>query len=216
MSYGATEIGRVASGDTSLIARHPGAVGMLEAGLSIEIVDRQNTPCRAGQEGIVRLKSHLMCQGYVGNAPSALAEPTSPFRDGWFYPGDLGIVFEDGLLAITGREAETINLSGAKFSPVLLEQRVAEIGEVDDVCVMALNNSSVDVLAVAVVCKAGTDLPSLRQKVAARLPRQFPLLLVRVAKIPRNAMGRVPRREFAEQVAALVQKKTAQDNASNR
>ena len=39
------------------------------------------------------------------------------FRDGWFYPGDLGTLNTDGLLVITGREQAVLNLGGDKISP---------------------------------------------------------------------------------------------------
>ena len=202
MSYGATEVGRVAAGDTSLVDRHPGAVGRIEPGVTLEIVDAAGAPVPPGDRGIVRIKSPYMCDGYVG-VPHG---PHSPFREGWFYPGDLGILFEDGMFAVAGRLSETINLSGAKLSPEVLEQRISAFPEVLDACALALQTREADLLGIAVVCAEGTDLKDLRARMQSHLPRQFPLVVISVPQIPRNAMGRVPRQEFAAQLVAEIAK----------
>ena len=65
-------------------------------------------------------------------------EPTPAFRDGWFYPGDLGSLAPDGLLRIAGRADEVINLGGEKISPETLEEQVRLIHGVADVAAFAL------------------------------------------------------------------------------
>lgn len=196
MSYGATEVGRVAAGDTAMVDRHSGAVGFVEPGITVEIVDREGNRRPAGETGIVRMKSDFMVEGYVGRP--AQQGPRAPLRDGWFYPGDFGIVFEDGLFAITGRLGDTLNVSGAKLSPIVLEERIAKLPEVHDVCATVLQMDRADVLAIAVTCDDGVDFKQLRQKIARLVPRQFPLNVMRVARIPRNAMGRIPRQAFTK------------------
>ncbi|WEK46789.1 MAG: class I adenylate-forming enzyme family protein [Candidatus Andeanibacterium colombiense] len=205
MSYGATEIGRVAAGDTALVDRHPGAVGMVEPGIAVEIVDADGALRPPGEPGIVRMKSDFMVGGYIGQ----LQGPRSPFRDGWFYPGDLGIVFDDGLFAITGRMSETINVSGAKYSPVVLEERLSRDPSIRDCCVVSVQLDSTDLLAVAVVCPQGTDLPSLRKRMEKQLPKHITFALISVPSIPRNAMGRIPRAGVAKKLAALLKDRAA-------
>lgn len=207
MSYGATEVGRVAAGAASLVDRHSGAVGFVEPGITVEIVDRQGNHKPAGEMGIVRMKSGFMCEGYVGMPGQP--GPRASLRQGWFYPGDFGILFEDGLFAITGRLSETLNLSGAKISPIDLEERIAKLPVVKDVCACALQTDKTDVLAIAVTCDPKVELKALRQKIAQLVPRQFPLVLLRVQQIPRNAMGRIPRQAFAKALTEQVKKQAA-------
>jgi acyl-CoA synthetase (AMP-forming)/AMP-acid ligase II len=215
MSYGATEVGRVAAGDTSTVDRHSGAVGFVEPGITVEIVDREGIPKTAGEVGIVRMKSSFMCDGYVGQAPRQ--GPQASLRDGWFYPGDFGIVFEDGLFAITGRVAETLNISGAKLSPVVLEERIAKLPEVSDVCATVLQLDRADVLAIAIACADEVDIRQLREKVAQLVPRQFPLAVIRVPHIPRNAMGRIPRQAFARSLTEQAKERVrAQQEAQGK
>lgn len=207
MSYGATEVGRVAAGDTSLVDRNPGAVGMIEPGVTVEIVDPQGAPRPAGEPGIVRMKSAYMVDGYIGQPPVRGAN--TPFRDGWFYPGDIGILYEDGLFAITGRNSEAINISGAKLSPIVLEERLGELPEIQDVCVVAMQLDQGDVLTAAVVCAHDVDLVALRQKMAGLVPRQFPFMVAKVEKIPRNAMGRIPRTAVARMLTRKAKENIA-------
>lgn len=199
MSYGATEIGRVAAGDASLVERDSGAVGLLEPGITLQIVDGQGNEQPAGQPGIVRLKSDFMCDSYIGIPPQT--GPNAPFRNGWFYPGDIGVLYPDGLFAISGRLSETINLAGAKFSPPVLEERLMKLPEVRDVCVVALQLDHADLLAVAAILEPGTDAKATKAKMRKLLPPQFPFALFSVESIPRNAMGRIPRQAFARNLA---------------
>lgn len=207
MSYGATEVGRVAAGDTRLVERDDGAVGMVEPGITVEIVGPKGNPVPAGKPGIVRMKSDFMVGGYAGlPAPSG---PRASFRDGWFYPGDIGIVYEDGLFAITGRTAETLNLAGAKLSPIAFEEKLTKLPEIQDVCVVVMQLDQGDLLTVAAVCAPGTDIPALRKKIRPLLPKQFPFAFFTVAEIPRNAMGRIPRGAVAKKLAARIKEQQA-------
>src|SRR3569833_1490300 len=205
MSYGATEVGRVAAGDTAMVDRHSGAVGFVEPGITVEIVDAQGNPKPAGEPGIVRMKSGFMCDGYGGQPPQQGSQAS--LRDGWFYPGDFGIVFEDGLFAITGRTSETLNVSGAKLSPVVLEERIAKLPEVWDVCATVVQTARQDVLTIAVCCADDVNLNQLRQKIVPLVPRQFPMVVVQVPRIARNAMGRIPRQAFSKKLSEAAKER---------
>ena len=43
------------------------------------------------------------------------------FRDGCFYTGDTGYLMKDGMLVITGREKDVLNLGGDKVKPQTIE-----------------------------------------------------------------------------------------------
>src|SRR5215468_5426571 len=99
-SYGSTEVGTVASAPAHLIADIPGAVGHVTPGVSIEIVDQSGQMLPAGKEGFVRIRSPHSVKGYVGNPEGS----RTAFRDGCFYPGDIGYLTHDRMLVISGRE----------------------------------------------------------------------------------------------------------------
>ena len=95
-----------------------GATGYVAPWAELEIVDHNDRPVPAGSEGIVRIRA--TCQG-APYPPERAAENTS-FRDGWFYPGDLGRYETDGLLVLTGRTSEVINVGGLKLAPEVIEE----------------------------------------------------------------------------------------------
>jgi acyl-CoA synthetase (AMP-forming)/AMP-acid ligase II len=200
VSYGATETGSIAIGEHDMVDRHPGAVGFLRPGVSVEIVDPKGQPVPPGQPGLVRTRSELMVTSYEDGG----ATPGSGhFRDGWFYPGDVGRLFEDGLLAIEGRAGDTLNLGGWKVSANDLEAKVADIPGIRDVCAVTMQLPEGDMLTFGVVCDDGLDLAALRARIHSMLSKSRRFHVIRVPSIPRNAMGKIPRALIASQLAAL-------------
>lgn len=200
IAYGSTETGSIAMGDARIIDRHPGAVGYALPGVQIQIVDDEDTPVAAGLSGRVRVRSPNMVQGYW----SAAGETASAcFRDGWFLPGDIGCLEHDGLLVIHGRDGDTLNLGGSKIELGPLEQAIGELDAVSDCCALSVPGNDGDRLAVVVACADDTDLGALRHTIRAARPDLPQFTLVRLASIPRNAMGKVPRLALAQRIAQL-------------
>ncbi len=197
ISYGSTESGTVASGDGSVIDRHVGAVGHVRPGLTVEVVDPGDAPVAAGETGIIRIQSPLMCDSYEDGSAGRLG-----LNGGWFYPGDIGRLFDDGLLAIEGRVSETVNIAGSKMSAVDLESRVGRIAGVRDLCACVLPLDEGDLLTFAVVADSSTDLKEVAAQIRMAIRGQ-PFHLVGVKSIPRNAMGKVPRQVIANKLTAL-------------
>lgn len=206
VSYGSTETGSVALGDDQLIERHPGAVGMLRPGVEVEIVGPDGEPVAPGEPGLVRIRSPLMVAGYEAGAGTG---GESRFKDGWFYPGDVGRLYDDKLLAIDGRAGDTLNLGGWKVLATDLETRVGQIAGVRDVCAVAMPLPQGDMLTFGIVCDDGIDFEALNQQVAALMMRRRPFRLIRMPAIPRNAMGKIPRPLIAARLAALYEKAAA-------
>jgi acyl-coenzyme A synthetase/AMP-(fatty) acid ligase len=207
--YGATETGGIATGDASLLDRHPGAVGFVVDCGSIQIVDQEGRPRPPGQEGIVRTRTSHMVLGYGGDLES---KSDDVFRDAWFYPGDRGVLFEDGLLVITGRVSETLNIGGLKISLLDFEAELVKLPEIKDACAIVLKLDAGDRLALAVVCDEAVDLQALSQQITPRLPVHVQYNLFRVPYIPRNAMGKIPRNALAKKLSEVYQRNIASRN----
>ncbi len=205
ISYGATETGSMAIGDHDVITRHPGAVGFLRPGVEVEIVGPKGEPVPAGQPGLVRARSGIMVSSYeAGSATTGGGH----FRDGWFYPGDVGRLYEDGLLAIDGRAGDTLNLGGWKVNANDLEGKVAQMPGVRDVCAVTMQLDEGDILTFGIVCDDSMNLTALRSGIDAMLSRSRRFQIIRLPAIPRNAMGKIPRALIASQLAALYGAKT--------
>lgn len=189
IAYGSTETGGISTGDSSLMDRHPGAVGFAMEGASIEIVDSNGKNRPTGQAGTVRTRTSYMASGYVGSAASA----DDQFRDAWFYPGDEGVLFADGLLAINGRLSETLNLMGVKYSTSDLEAKLAQLNSIREVCAVMMKVGDADALVFAAVTDDATAMRRLWHEIQAEIPLGVPMRLVRVPALPRNGMGKIER-----------------------
>lgn len=194
-TYGATETGSVASAPMEDLVDHPGAVGHLYAGVDMEAVDEHDRPLPAGTEGILRVRSDLLADGYFDD-PAATAEA---FRDGWFYPGDLGAVSPQRHLVITGRVAEVINNGGDKISPHVIEEVLrAQPGIVDAAAFGMPDADGMTKVWAAVVTRAPFDMDTVMRGCLDLLRGRAPQSIVVVDELPRNANGKVVREELAK------------------
>ena len=69
-------------------------------------------------EGAYRIRADCMGRPYP--AP----RDGDSIRDGWFYPGDRGRIRPDGMLIVSGRVSDIINIGGTKLAPELIEDVV--------------------------------------------------------------------------------------------
>jgi acyl-coenzyme A synthetase/AMP-(fatty) acid ligase len=195
-SYGATETGTIALAPAQMIADIPGAVGFVTPGASVEVVDAADNVLALGKEGIVRTRTPQMVDGYVGN-PEAT---TRAFRNGWFYPGDIGTLTSDGMLIIRGREASVLNIGGDKVKPELVEEALTAFGGIEQAAVFTQKNElDVPELWAAIVCRSDLDYGALRSHCEQRLGQAFvPRHIIRLDSLPRNSAGKVERHRLAE------------------
>ncbi|OYU68573.1 MAG: hypothetical protein CFE28_00295 [Alphaproteobacteria bacterium PA2] len=187
VNYGATETGTVVMGLIAELDR-PDAAGFICPWATVGAVDPEGRPVPADQVGEIRIRSDNLCAGYLED-PQATA---AMFRDGWFWPGDLGQISEDGRLAIVGRTNDLMNIGGAKVLATRVEAVALTVAGVEDVA--AFPGPGEDGLATAWVAYVkGPDLnvEALRERMTRALGR-VPVMR-EVAAIPRNGMGKIQR-----------------------
>ena len=195
-AYGSTEASMSATAYAHEIADVPRAVGFVTPGVAIQIVDASGTILPPGQEGAVRVRSEYAVDGYFGNPE----ESNKVFRDGWFYPGDVGTLTAENLLVITGREQVMLNLGGDKISPESIELVLSQFkGVIESAAFSVPNEYGVDEVCAAVVSGEKIDEQSLRSHCAERIPRSFaPVKYFFVETLPHNEMGKIDRRRLQE------------------
>jgi acyl-CoA synthetase (AMP-forming)/AMP-acid ligase II len=164
------------------------------------VVDEQGAPRPPDEIGQVRIRSGVMVNGYVGD-PIATARH---FRDGWFYPGDMGSFTRDGVLRYHGRKDDMMVLNGINIFPAEIERTLEEHPAVKHAAAFPLESPVYGDIPVAVVELNGTmrvDESSLaayaREQLGARAPRK----VVIVDALPRNAAGKVVKRDLAATLA---------------
>jgi long-chain acyl-CoA synthetase len=192
-NYGSTEAGGSAVRDYD--SDDPFDAGRISPGTQLEIVDEDDNVLPDGEQGRIRVKSPGMAHEYLGN-PEATSRS---FKDGWFYPGDLGIIRPDKGLTLAGRESEVINAGGVKVDPVRLDHFALQFTGVSDACSFGYKTSS-DLLQVgmALVTEEDLDLQALLTALKLEFGTAAPTLVARVDSIPRTATGKPIRRTLAE------------------
>jgi long-chain acyl-CoA synthetase len=109
--YGLTETSPATNSNT-LDAQKIGTVGRPIPGGTIRIAP----------DGEVLVKGHMVFQGYWNNE-SATKEMID--EDGWLHTGDIGVLDDEGFLAITGRKKDLIiTAAGKNVAPAVLEDRL--------------------------------------------------------------------------------------------
>jgi acyl-CoA synthetase (AMP-forming)/AMP-acid ligase II len=200
--YGSTEAGSVASAPAHLIAHLPNAVGRVAPWITVEVVDSSGQPLPAGKEGVVRIRGPYNVTGYVGDP----VESAKAFRDGWFYPGDVGYLTQDRVLVILGRENAVLNVGGDKVGPEAVERVLAGFQGIEQAAAFSVPDEfSNGVLWAAVVAPAGFDEAALRGHCARQLAAMYiPVRFVAVDQLPRNEFGKLDRQHLPDIAARFA------------
>lgn len=194
-NYGSTEAGgataRLYESDDPFDAGHP------IPGSIVEIVDENDEPVPQGTVGRIRHRSFGMVHEYLGD-PEGTARA---FRDGWFYPGDLGFIRPDGGLTLTGRETEVLNAGGVKIDPARIDHAALRVPGVREACSFeyAAENGNRQI-GLAVVAN-DLDARALVAELDAEFGAAAPKLIAKVDAIPRTAAGKPKRRELSARFA---------------
>ncbi len=205
MGYGSAEMGYVTSAPLGRLRNVTGGVGAIVPWVEAEAVDQEDKPLPPGTAGQLRFRSEIMARSYL-NDPISSAKA---FRDGWFYPGDIGAVTSERMLLIAGRTDDVINAGGAKFNPLSIERKLTSLEEVTDAIAFAAPTShGADNIWVAVQPSGNFEVEGLRKLCRERLV-QFPVgRLIFIKKLPRNAMGKVSRQELRSMAAKIVSRRS--------
>jgi long-chain acyl-CoA synthetase len=192
-NYGSTEVGGIAVREYN--SDDPFDAGRISPGTQVEIVNEHDTVLPDGEQGRIRVKSPGMATEYLGN-PAATRQS---FKDGWFYPGDLGVIRPDKGLTLAGRESEVINAGGVKVDPMRLDHFARQFNGVIDACSFGCEVSSgLLQIGIALVVEADFDLQALLSAMTIEFGSAAPTLVARVDSIPRTATGKPIRRTLAE------------------
>lgn len=177
--------------------RRPGWVGLPLAGVQTRLVDDDGAVVPHDGETIGRLQvqSPTMFDGYL-SLPDATAEAFD--ADGWYRTGDVAVVDSGGMHRIVGRESvDLIKSGGYRIGAGEVETALLGHPDVQEVAVVGVPDDDLGQRIVAVV--VGSAEPSaLISYVAQQLSVHKRPREVRVVdSLPRNAMGKVLKKELA-------------------
>ncbi|MDF1586547.1 class I adenylate-forming enzyme family protein [Marinimicrococcus flavescens] len=197
-SYGTNDAGGIAVADPAAVASCPGTIGTILEGLRWEVVDGEDRPLPAGTPGRLRLSGPGVVTGYLDPQLDA-----RHLKDGWFYPGDMVSADAAGRLTFHGRVDDMMNFDGIKIFPAEIEQVLLAHPAVAEAAAFPLRvMTSRDVPMAAVVLRRPVDGEELvgfcRERLGVRSPRRVFVL----DALPRNAVGKVLRRELSARLRA--------------
>ena len=199
--YGSSESGFVASASYNMISHEPSAVGFVLPSMQVEIVDETGTVLRAGQEGLVRGRSSYIAKIFAANHSEGVTAASDP----WWYSGDLGRLTEDGILCISGRTDDLLNMGGVKVAAESLDEQARRYPGVKDAGVCAvLGQSGMDEAWFGIVSDDRIDLSDFKKWIEERQnePIRVGEILV-VDRIPRSELGKLQRHELKALLLAV-------------
>lgn len=95
------------------------------------------TELKTTDSGEICVRGAMLMLGYY-NDEKATKEAID--EDGWLHTGDLGILDEKGYLHIKGRIKDVIIRNGNNLSPVTIEQKLMQLPQIEDVCVVGIKD----------------------------------------------------------------------------
>ena len=110
--YGCTETSAVISSNPPG-RRRAGSVGVPIRDCEVRILDDDDRPLAAGEDGEICVRSPGVMRGYW-NAPE---ETAAALRDGWLHTGDVGHLDADGYLFVVDRKKDLILRGGFNVFP---------------------------------------------------------------------------------------------------
>jgi acyl-coenzyme A synthetase/AMP-(fatty) acid ligase len=154
----------------------------------VQVVDEGHRPAGVGEVGAIRIRTNGV-EAYLGDPFASAAF----FRDGWFYPGDLGVFRKDGRLALQGRLTDVINVMGSKYAAAPIEAELLERLDLEAVCVFSAPGEAGEEVHVAVQPKGPISAADLKDALLAALPPMTGVKVHAVQSFPRNHMGKIER-----------------------
>ena len=178
-----------------------GSAGRSRVGVEVRVVGADGDPLAPGEVGEIVVRGPSVMAGYW-NRPEATAEA---IVEGWLHTGDLGTMSADGTVHLLDRAKDMIISGGSNVYAVEVERVLATSPLVGDVAVIGVADEVWGEVVTAVVVPADassfdpTELDRLArgQLAGYKVPRSY----IAVDRLPRNAYGKVLKRELRASLA---------------
>ena len=202
--YGMTEIGMALSNPLNG-ERVAGHVGAPLPGVEVRLMDEEGHTASEGVQGEIQIKGPSVFSEYW-ERPEATEES---FVDGWFKSGDIAIA-KDGIYRILGRNSvDIIKTGGFKVSALEIEEVLRTHEAIAECAVVGMPDEEWgEIVSAALVLKGAAALESsdLRSWCKERLaPYKSPTKFLYLDALPRNAMGKVTKRNVSALFASKEQ-----------
>jgi fatty-acyl-CoA synthase len=192
--YGSTEVAYASVATPEDLRAAPTSAGKPPWATVVKILDERGHELPQGEPGRIFVGNGMLFEGYTGGE-------TKEVIDGLMSSGDVGRFDEDGRLYVEGRDDEMIVSGGENVFPKEIEDCLSRHEGVVEVAAIGVADDQFGTRLKAFVV-AGTPSPSeddLKDWVKHNLARyKVPREIVFLDELPRNATGKILKRELAE------------------
>lgn len=164
------------------------------------VVDEHGKDVPDGTPGEIVYRSPQLCEGYWDKPE----ETREAFRDGWFHSGDLAVRDADGYHTIVDRVKDVINSGGVLVASRQVEDALYTHPGVAEVAVVGLPDARwIEAVTAFVVPRGEVTEEELVAHAKERLASfKAPKRVVLVTELPRNASGKILKRELRDRHGA--------------
>ncbi|MFZ2448762.1 MAG: AMP-binding protein [Syntrophobacteraceae bacterium] len=205
--YGLTEGSPVLTQTTvnDSIRQKTETVGKAMPEIEVCLMDPETRkPTPTGAQGEVCCRGYNVMKGYY-KMPEATAEAVD--AEGWLHSGDLGVLDEDGYLAITGRYKDMIIRGGENIYPREVEEYIFKMEGIQDVQVVGVASGKYgEQVGAFVVLKDGYSYTpdDIRDYCRGKISSyKVPKYVVFIDKYPLTASGKVQKYKLRQQANEL-------------
>ncbi|WP_433409491.1 acyl-CoA synthetase [Saccharomonospora azurea] len=178
----------------------PDSAGRPVLFVEARVVDPDGNDVAPGELGEVVYRSPQLATGYWDKPE----ETEEAFRDGWFHSGDLVRLDEEGYLYVVDRIKDVINTGGVLVASREVEDALYTHPGVAEVAVVGLPDDRwIEAITAVVVPKGDVSADELLAHAKAALSNfKVPKAVHFVDDLPRNASGKILKRELRQRLAA--------------
>ncbi|CAM5305813.1 acyl-CoA synthetase [Streptomyces griseorubiginosus] len=163
------------------------------------VVDEDGKDVPDGTPGEIVYRSPQLCEGYWDKPE----ETEAAFRDGWFRSGDLAVRDAHGYFTIVDRVKDVINSGGVLVASRQVEDALYAHDAVAEVAVIGLPDERwVEAVTAVVVPRGEVTEAELLTHAREKLSHfKAPKRVLFVDELPRNASGKILKRELRDRFA---------------
>jgi acyl-CoA synthetase (AMP-forming)/AMP-acid ligase II/carbon monoxide dehydrogenase subunit G len=193
--YGSTEVAWASIATPADMRAAPGTAGKPPRGTVVRLFDDNDVEVPTGETGRIFVGNEMLFEGYTGGGSKDVI-------DGLMATGDIGRLDESGRLFVEGRDDEMIVSGGENLFPKEVEDLMSRHPAVGDVAAIGVDDKDFGQRLKAFVVldkgkKATEDelKKHVKENLAGfKVPREIEF----VDDLPRNATGKVLKRELAQ------------------
>jgi fatty-acyl-CoA synthase len=192
--YGSTEVAYASIATPRDLRAAPTSAGKPPWATVVKILDGDGREVLTGESGRIFVGNGMLFEGYTGGESKEVV-------DGLMSSGDVGRFDEDGRLYVAGRDDEMIVSGGENVFPQEVEDCLSRHGAVVEVAAIGVDDDEFGkrLRAFVVAAESRPSEDDLKDWVRQNLARyKVPREIVFLDELPRNATGKILKRELAE------------------